>query len=163
MARAFSAHGRPLEMVTSVKYLGRMILAADNNWPAVVKILSRSWTFWRRILRILSREEVAPRVSGFFLNSVVQALLLFGSDTWMVTPHMGKSLGGFSSRWQDGWQDGSCGGHQMGSGNMPSRKWHRRRRESWWWSNASGIARTRSFFTLLRDHFYTCVRGWKGR
>ena len=28
----------------------------------------------------------------------MQAVLLFGSDTWVVTPLMGKSLGGFQSQ-----------------------------------------------------------------
>ena len=41
-AKAFSAYGRPLEMVNSFRYLGRVILAARNNWMAVVKNLSRA-------------------------------------------------------------------------------------------------------------------------
>ena len=36
-ARDFSAYGRPLEMVTSFQYLGRVISAAYDNWPAVVR------------------------------------------------------------------------------------------------------------------------------
>ena len=70
-----------------------MILALDNNWPAVVKNLSWARTVWRRMLRILSREGAAPRVSGFFLNAVIKVVLLFKSDTWVVTPCMDKSLG----------------------------------------------------------------------
>ena len=38
-SREFSAYGRPLEMVTSFRYLGRVILAAENDWPAVVRNL----------------------------------------------------------------------------------------------------------------------------
>ena len=82
-------------MVTSLKYLAQMILEADNNWLVVVNNLSRARKVWRRMLRILSREGAAPRVFGFFLNGVVQAVLLFRSDTWVVTPRMGKSLGEF--------------------------------------------------------------------
>ena len=54
---------------------------------------------------ILSQEGAALRVSGFFFNVVMQAVLLFGSETWVVTPHMGKALGGFQSqvvRWMTG-------------------------------------------------------------
>ena len=36
----------------------------------------------------------APRVSGFILKHTVQAVLLFGLETWKVTPFMGKTLGG---------------------------------------------------------------------
>ena len=79
-----------------------MISAADNNWPAVVKNLSRARTVWRRIFRILIREAAAPQVSGFFFQSVVQVVLLFGLETWVVTPHTGKDLGFFRPRWRDG-------------------------------------------------------------
>ena len=99
-------------MVTSLQYLGRMILATDNNWLVVVKNLSRARTVWRWMLRILNREGAEPRVSRFFLNAMVQEVLLFISDTWVVTHLMGKALGkGLRPRWQDGLQDGSCGGH----------------------------------------------------
>ena len=35
-----------------------------------------------------------PRVSVFFFKYVVQVVLLFGSDTWVVTPCVGRVLGG---------------------------------------------------------------------
>ena len=74
-------------------------MVADNDWSAVVKNLSWVMTAWRRMLRILSREGAAPQLSDFFLNAVVQAVLLFRSDTWVVTPRMGKALGeGFQSQ-----------------------------------------------------------------
>ena len=85
-------------MVTSFKYLGRLILAADDDWPAVVKNLSWSRNVWSRMSRILSREEAVPRVSGFFFKSMVQAVLIFKADTWLVTPHMGKALKGFQTQ-----------------------------------------------------------------
>ena len=93
-ARVFSTYGHPLEMVTSFKYLGHVILAVDNNWPVVVKNLSRARAVCRKMSRILSREGAAPQVPGFFFGSVVQAVLLFGSENWVVTPRMGKALGG---------------------------------------------------------------------
>ena len=36
MSDVFSSYGRPLEMVTSFKYLGRVISEADDDWTAVV-------------------------------------------------------------------------------------------------------------------------------
>ena len=45
--------------------------------------------------RILSREGVEPQVSGFFFKTVVQRMLLFGLETWVVTPRMGRSPGRF--------------------------------------------------------------------
>ena len=55
-SRAFSAYGRPLEMVTSFQYLGRVILAADEYWPAVVRNFSWVRAVWKRMTIILIRE-----------------------------------------------------------------------------------------------------------
>ena len=55
-SRAFSAYGRPLEMVSSFKYLGRVLLAADDDWLAVIRNITKSRAIWQRMLRILSRE-----------------------------------------------------------------------------------------------------------
>ena len=85
-------------MVNSFKYLERVILAADNNWSAVVNNLARSRKVWIRMLRILSREGAAPQVSGFFFKAVVQAVLIFGAETCVVTPRMVKALGGFQTQ-----------------------------------------------------------------
>ena len=37
-----------------------------------------------------------PRVSGFFFKAGIQVVLLFGEETWVVTPRMVKALGGVS-------------------------------------------------------------------
>ena len=42
---------------------------------------------------ILSREGVAPRVSGFFFKAVVQSVMLFGAETWVVSPGISRVLG----------------------------------------------------------------------
>ena len=96
-SRAFSAYGCALEMVTYLRYLGQVILAAYNDWPEVVSNLSRSRAVWKRTTRILSREVVELRLSRFFFKSMVQAVLICVSETWVVKPRMGRALG----RYQD--------------------------------------------------------------
>ena len=72
-----------------------MILAADENWPAVVSNLSRAWVVWNRMTRIFSREGVEPWVSGFFFKTVAQAVTLFGAETWVPPPPcMRRVMGG---------------------------------------------------------------------
>ena len=66
----------------------------DNNWPAVAKNFTWARKVWRIMLLLLSREGAAPRVSSFFFKTAVQAVLLFGLDNWVVTPLVGKVLGG---------------------------------------------------------------------
>ena len=48
--------------------------------------------------RILSREGVEPLLSGLFFKSVFQSVLLLGSETSVVTPYMGRALGGFQDQ-----------------------------------------------------------------
>ena len=81
-------------MTTSFRYLGRVISAADNDWPEVVRNLAKAQAVWKRVTRILSREGARPQVSGFFFKDVVQSVLLFGAETWVVNPRMGRVLGG---------------------------------------------------------------------
>ena len=47
---------------------------------------------------ILSREGATPWLYGFVFKAVIQALMLLGSETWVVTPRMGMSLGGFQTQ-----------------------------------------------------------------
>ena len=64
--RAFKAYGKPLETVSTFKYLGRVITAGDDDWPLVVSNLVKAWKIWGRLSRILSWEGADKRVSGKF-------------------------------------------------------------------------------------------------
>ena len=48
-----------------------------------------------RLLIILGREWVDLRVSGIFDKAVVQSVLIFGAEMWVMTPCMGRTLWGF--------------------------------------------------------------------
>jgi len=45
--------------------------------------------------RILSRDGAAPKVSGYFYKAVVQSILLYGCETWVLTEAMYKLLEAF--------------------------------------------------------------------
>ena len=47
---------------------------------------------WGRLQGILRREGATPRISGNFFKAVVQQVLLFGAETWVVTPKMEWAL-----------------------------------------------------------------------
>ena len=85
-------------MVTSLNYLGQVILVADNNLTVVEKNLSRASKVWSRMSCILGREGVAPQVSGFFFKAMVQEVLIFRAETWVVIPRMGNSMGGVQTQ-----------------------------------------------------------------
>ena len=46
----------------------------------------------------MSREGVDPKVSGHFYKAVTQAVLLFGEETWVLTPQMWQALDSFQHR-----------------------------------------------------------------
>ena len=53
--RAFQPYGKPLAAVTSFKYLGWVLTAADENWTEVVGNLCKARNIWALMPRILER------------------------------------------------------------------------------------------------------------
>ena len=66
MERAFQDCGRTLETVTSFKYLGQVLTAADDNWMEVVGNLRKEQKSWAQLARILGQKDTSPRVLGVF-------------------------------------------------------------------------------------------------
>ena len=85
LERAFEEYGAPIESVTAFKYLGKILTATDNIWPAVVVNLRDARRSWGRLSRVLNREGADPKVSWAFYIAVTQAVFLFGSETWLLT------------------------------------------------------------------------------
>jgi len=50
------------------------------------------------IHRLLRGENMNPRVCGMFFKAVVQAVLLYGSETWVLTASAMRCLEGFYYR-----------------------------------------------------------------
>ena len=84
-----------IESVPRFTYLGRVMTAGDDDWPAVAGNLAKAWRSWKRLQRILRMEGATPRISGSFFKAEVQQVLLFGAETWVVTPKMERTLSGF--------------------------------------------------------------------
>jgi hypothetical protein len=57
--------------------------------------MAKSRQRWAYISRILRREGATPRISAMFYKAVVQTVLLFGSESWVLTPSMLGKLEGF--------------------------------------------------------------------
>ena len=87
----------PIKNVTEFKYLGIVLTAGDNNWLAVVLNLGKAQRSWGRLDRVIGREGADIKVSRSFYTVVTQAVLIFGAETWVLTPRMEKALGSFHS------------------------------------------------------------------
>ena len=88
---AFEVYGEQLQKIPSFKYLGRILMEGDDDWPAVAGNLGKARKSWGRMQRILSREGANKRASGNFFKAVVQQVLLFGAETWVVSPRMERA------------------------------------------------------------------------
>ena len=88
-----SAYGRTLKTVTSFKYMWMVFTVVYDNWRAVVGNLMTARKSWARLMRIMGREGSSPRVSGMLFKVVVQTVLIFRLETWVLTPRIGQALG----------------------------------------------------------------------
>ena len=66
-------------MVTSLRYLGSVISAVDDDCKAMVRNLAKVRVVWRSMTRILIKEKARLRVSIFYFKSIVKLVLLFGA------------------------------------------------------------------------------------
>ena len=53
---------------------------------------------WVRLTWLFSREEADARTLVQIYLVVVQAVLIYGSETWVLTPSMKRVFGGFQHR-----------------------------------------------------------------
>ena len=95
MGRVLSAYGTPLIVLPSFKYVGRILSSSDKYWPEVEHNLWGAWGRWGQMVNIWGIEREDKRTVGRFYVAVVQEVLLFGSEKWVVTPPLEKSLAGF--------------------------------------------------------------------
>ena len=91
----FYARHKPLETVREFKYLGRIVSNDNNDWPAVLRNLKRARSKWAMIRKVLVRDQANPRVAGYFYKAVVQAVLLYGCESWVITDSVLKRLESF--------------------------------------------------------------------
>ena len=73
-------------------------MEVDDDWTEVVSNFSRARVVWKRMTRILSSEGTGPWLSRFLFKAVVQTVLLFGVETWVINPHIGRILVGFQGQ-----------------------------------------------------------------
>ena len=74
-----------MEGVTQFQYLGRTLEHGN---------IGKVWEVWRRLGRILQQEGSDIKVSALFYREVIQAVLLLGSKSWVLSDAMMKAVEG---------------------------------------------------------------------
>ena len=76
--------GKLVEKVVTFKYLGWPLDQTDDGWLLVRLDIKRERKVWGRLGKILRREGPVPRVLEMFCRVVIQVVILFGLDTWVL-------------------------------------------------------------------------------
>ncbi len=80
------------------KYLGRLLEQDDDNAQAIRQQLQKARGVWAQVGQVLRGENATPRVAAKFYKAVVQAILLYGRETWNLTASALARLEGFHIR-----------------------------------------------------------------
>jgi hypothetical protein len=95
---SFTVGDTELEMVDSFRYLGRPIVADSSDWLAVTYNIKKACSCWAQVSRVLTKQQINPRMAGFFYKAVVQSVLLYGSETWSLSQQSVSALEGFHNQ-----------------------------------------------------------------
>jgi hypothetical protein len=94
----FLVNGEPIETVAQFKYLGRVLAEDDDDWPAIHDNITKARARWGQVAQVLTRQGTVATTMAHFYRVVVQAVLLYGSETWVITDRMWTALDSFHNR-----------------------------------------------------------------
>ena len=72
-----------------------MLSYDDSDTPAIRRNLERAREVWGRISTVIAKDSVPAPITGMFYQVFVAAVLLYGSETWVIPPHDLRVLEGF--------------------------------------------------------------------
>ena len=94
----FTVGGKEIETVKQFKYLGRVLSEDDDDWPAIQANIQKARKRWGQVAKILAKEGATSGTMAYFYKAVVQAVLLYGSESWVITTKMWRALNSFHHR-----------------------------------------------------------------
>jgi Reverse transcriptase (RNA-dependent DNA polymerase) len=84
----FTVFGTPIEQVHEFRYLGRQVTDTDDDKNAVMANLRKAVQTWGNLHRLLSQDKRRRNIKTVsqIYRSIVLSRLLFGSETWIMSP-----------------------------------------------------------------------------
>jgi hypothetical protein len=80
------AYGDKLERLEVFKNLGQLLAYNNNDTQAMQANLAKARKSWGQVSCVLRAENALPKVCGMFYTATLQAVLLFGSESWKMSP-----------------------------------------------------------------------------
>ena len=94
----FTVNGKEVERVKYFRYLGRILSENDDDTKCILDNLRRARQRWNSISRILKREGANAVCMSRFYLTVVQAVLLYGAESWTISKRNMMLLQSFHRR-----------------------------------------------------------------
>jgi len=83
--------GEDIKRVSEFKYMAKAVSEDDDDTLLIEANLKEAKAKWAMFKRLLTRENASRRVMGHFYKAIVQSILLYHTQTWVITPkHMQK-------------------------------------------------------------------------
>jgi len=87
-----------IENVSEFLYLGRILQYQDLDDQAVLRNLKKTRLCWSRIQKVLSADGCSPKVMGYFYKTLAMTVLLYGSESWVISKRLERRLNSFHLR-----------------------------------------------------------------
>ena len=88
----------PLKATTTFPYLGRNFTYNNSNWKALYRILKKSQSRWRMLAKVMGKMGAPINARSMMYTAVVQAVLMYVSEIWLMVDAMMTVLEGFHHR-----------------------------------------------------------------
>ena len=88
----------PLESTENFPYLGRTVAFDNRDWTEMYENLRKAQKRWVVVAKVLTKTGATVRAQEIIYKVVLQTVLLYESDSWVVTEAMLKVLEGFHHR-----------------------------------------------------------------
>ena len=82
---SFNINGKQIERVSNFRYLGRIISEDGDDTKSIKDNIKRARHRWNRLAQILKREGANPICMSRFYRTIIQAVLLYGADSWTIS------------------------------------------------------------------------------
>ena len=89
---------KPLEANIELPYLGRTITYNNSDWEALYINLRKSQRRWGVVEKVLGKMGEPIKLRAIMYKALFQEMLLYGSESWVVTDAMMTVLEGFHHR-----------------------------------------------------------------
>ena len=84
-----------LPLLEAFPYLGQAIAYNNTDWVALYLNLHKYWRRWGMITRVIEQTGATVWSQEAIYMTVVQSVLLYDSESWLVTGEMIEVLMGF--------------------------------------------------------------------